>query len=211
MQTIRLLTIRNGVADNALMYLDELARITSDVCFSIGRANLGGCSLEKHWNLAQHTDRYPDYKTYYRVGWRPTDPAHKASLQESLTAAPWDYVTLQQYSGTSWRRDSFQPYLEQLHAIVSRLARLPDITAFSAETEFPWLSAWRSLNRIATAHKCSASSGVGEGIGARNRLAIDLLRKGIRVSGSSKGGAHEALIDGNQTPANGPSTLRRSL
>lgn len=64
MQTIRLLTIRNGVADNALMYLDELARITSDVCFSIGRANLGGCSLEKHWNLAQHTDRYPDYKTY---------------------------------------------------------------------------------------------------------------------------------------------------
>lgn len=121
MKTIRLLTIGNSFANNALTYLDDFARSTSDVCFEIGRANLGGCSLEKHWNLARYTDRHPDYKTY-RIGTCRDGTPIEASLQEALTGTQWHYVTLQQVSSTSWCRDTFHPYLEQLHALVSRHA-----------------------------------------------------------------------------------------
>lgn len=131
MKTIRLLTIGNSFADNALTYLDDLARSTTDVCFEIGRANLGGCSLEKHWNLARYTDRHPDYKTY-RIGKCRDGSELDASLQEVLTGAPWDYVTLQQFSGTSWQRNTFHPYLGQLHALVSRHA--PQAKTFLHQT-----------------------------------------------------------------------------
>ena len=48
MQTIRLLTIGNSFADNAITFLQPLAESTGRVRFEIGTANIGGCSLEKH-------------------------------------------------------------------------------------------------------------------------------------------------------------------
>ncbi len=121
MKTIRLLTIGNSFAANALKYLADLAGNTSNVRFEIGRANLGKCSLEKHWNLGQYTERHQDYKTY-QIGLHQDGTAHEASLQGALAAMQWDYVTLQQFSGTSWQPETFQPYLGKLHALVRKLA-----------------------------------------------------------------------------------------
>ncbi len=121
MKTIRLLTIGNSFAENALAYLEAMAQGTGEVRFEVGRANLGGCTLEKHWNLSLYTGRNPAHKTY-RLGTTPDGKPREATLQEALAAAPWDFVTLQQASPKSWRRESFQPHLGLLHDLVRRLA-----------------------------------------------------------------------------------------
>jgi hypothetical protein len=121
MKTIRLLTIGNSFAENALTYLGAMAEATGDVRFEVGRANLGGCTLEKHWNLAVYTERNPAHKTY-RLGTTPDGKPHEATLQEALVAAPWDFVTLQQASPKSWQPETFQPHLGLLHDLVRRLA-----------------------------------------------------------------------------------------
>ena len=102
MEIIRLLTIGNSFANNAATYLDDLANSTGRVRFEIGHANLGGCSLEKHWNLSLYTERHPEHKTY-RIGMNSDGIPHEVSLQEALNTAPWDYVTLQQVSHTTER------------------------------------------------------------------------------------------------------------
>lgn len=121
MKIIRLLTIGNSFAENALSYLEAMANSTGKIRFDVMRANLGGCSLEKHWNLAEYTRRHIGYKTY-KLRVAPDGKAIESSLQEALKAASWDYVTLQQVSKMSWRPETFQPYLGFLCKLVRRLA-----------------------------------------------------------------------------------------
>ena len=126
MKTIRLLTIGNSFAGNALTYLEPIAEATGAVHFDIGRANLGGCSLEKHWNLATYTAREPGFKTYC-VGVDGDGEPLEMGLQNVLAAKPWDVVTLQQTSRKSWLRESFEPWLGQLHGMVRTRAPRADI------------------------------------------------------------------------------------
>jgi hypothetical protein len=121
MKTLRLLTIGNSFADNALTYLEAMAASTKRVRFRVGRTNLGGCSLEKHWNLAAYTRSHPEYKPY-NLGPSRSGASRPVTLQEALVAENWDFVTLQQVSAQSWRRESFEPYLGKLHALVRERA-----------------------------------------------------------------------------------------
>ncbi len=123
MKTIRLLTIGNSFSENAITFLPQLAAADGTVAFDIGRASLGGCSLEKHWNLADYTRRAPDYKPYRLKG----DEASSATLQEALSLQPWDFVTLQQASPKSWIRDSYEPFLGNLIGVVQTLAPTAEI------------------------------------------------------------------------------------
>ena len=126
MKTIKLLTIGNSFAENALTFLEAMANSTSDIRIQAGSANLGGCSLEKHWNLALYTSKHPEYKTY-RLWVNPDGTPRETTLQEALSAEPWDVVTLQQVSSKSWRRETFQPYLGLLHDLVKQRASQAEI------------------------------------------------------------------------------------
>lgn len=121
MKTLRLLTIGNSFSQNALAHLEAIAASAGAVAFHVGCASLGGCSLEKHWNLARYTEREPAFKTYH-VGAAADGAPCEATLQEALTLAPWDVVTLQQVSHKSFRRETFEPWLGKLHGLVTRLA-----------------------------------------------------------------------------------------
>lgn len=126
MKTVRLLTIGNSFSDNAVTYLADMAASSRKVRIEIGRANLGGCSLERHWNLAVYTARQPEFKTY-GLGRGSDGTSNRANLQDALRAEPWDFVTLQQVSAQSWRRESFQPWLGQLHGLIRELAPQAEI------------------------------------------------------------------------------------
>lgn len=136
MKTLKLLTIGNSFSHNALTFLEPLATAEGRVNLVVGTASLGGCSLEKHWNLAEYTARHPEYKPY------ALNDAHgEVTLQEALAAEPWDFVTLQQVSAKSWLRDSFEPYLGQLIALVRALAPRAEILlhqtwAYRADSPF---------------------------------------------------------------------------
>ncbi len=117
MKRIKLLTIGNSFSENAITFLPQLAAADGSVAFEIGRASLGGCTLEKHWNLADYSARAPEAITYYLQ--RDSDPSN---LQQALTSREWDYITLQQASPRSWLRQSFEPYLGNLVTLIRSLA-----------------------------------------------------------------------------------------
>lgn len=116
---IKILTIGNSFADNATVYLEKMAA-DSGVELVLGKANLGGCSLEKHWNLVEQCDLLEDVKPYdFYVTGKGT---YRATLREALVSEEWDYVTLQQVSDLSFRADTYFPYMEKLYDLVGKLA-----------------------------------------------------------------------------------------
>lgn len=125
MKTIKLLTIGNSFADNPLTYLSDLVA-SAGMRLVVGRANIGGCPLHKHWNLATYTAQHPEQKTYDQ-GVGPDGKQRQVHLQDALAAERWDLVTLQQASVLGWQRESFQPYLGLLHGLVRQRAPQAEI------------------------------------------------------------------------------------
>ena len=117
---MKLLTIGNSFSGNATEHMLRLMGGNESVKIKIGRADLGGCSLEKHWNLVEQCDFLPDVKPYefHFLGGETTP----MSLREILTSNDWNYVTLQQVSHQSWRPETYVPYIDKLHALVKELA-----------------------------------------------------------------------------------------
>ncbi len=73
--------------------------------FKVGRASLGGCSLQKHWNLAAYAETHPDFKPYQLAEGDDGVPV-KANLQDALAAEQWDVITLHRVSACRWRREN---------------------------------------------------------------------------------------------------------
>lgn len=123
--TMKILTIGNSFSDNATFQLAGIMASAKEINLTIGRASLGGCSLEKHWNLVKQSDLLPNVKPYdfYIIGEKPTP----MNLREALTSQKWDYVTLQQVSHCSWQADTFIPYIDKLSALTKKLAPQAEI------------------------------------------------------------------------------------
>lgn len=117
-ETVRVLTIGNSFAGNACKYLKEIAA-DGGVDLRIGTANLGGCTLQRHASLARQSESDPTHRPYTRVV--DSNRTH-LSLQEYLVAEDWDYVTLQQMSALSFKSETFHPHIDELVAIIGKLA-----------------------------------------------------------------------------------------
>ena len=117
---LRVLTIGNSFSRNATRYLQEILAADGTREMLVGHADLGGCSLAKHWNLVKQCDQLPDVKPYlYRkTGCEPVP----ASLREILVDDAWAIVTLQQVSHYSWRPETYSPHIDNLYALVRELA-----------------------------------------------------------------------------------------
>jgi len=121
-KTVRLLTIGNSFSQNATEYLPQIVASQGNTLV-LGRAAIGGCPLDKHWNLAQKYEANPDDpegRPY--TGRRPDGHEGKMSLKELLQAQPWDIVTIQQYSWTCQDPKSYRPYAQQVSDYVHRNA-----------------------------------------------------------------------------------------
>jgi hypothetical protein len=122
---MQILTIGNSFSDNATFQLPEMIALEENLDLKVGRASLGGCSLEKHWNLVEQCDLLAEVKPYdFHILGETSTPMN---LREILTTQIWDYVTLQQVSHCSWRLDTFIPYIDKLYALVKELAPQAEI------------------------------------------------------------------------------------
>lgn len=112
---MKILTIGNSFAENATVYLEEIVSSVSEDLI-LGKANLGGCSIQKHANLVKQCDMLPLVKPYnfYQSG----QEREMMNLREILSSLDWDFVTLQQVSDLSFREETFFPYLEDLYNLV---------------------------------------------------------------------------------------------
>ncbi len=121
-KTVRLLTVGNSFADNALTFLPQLAEAGGHELI-VGRANLGGCTLERHWRhaAAYEADSSDKEGSPYRGG--------KRSLSDLLKQDNWDYVTIQQVSYKSHDPATYQPYADNLHRYIRERAPQARIVA----------------------------------------------------------------------------------
>ena len=102
-KTIKVLTIGNSFAHNACQYLQQITESVEGCNIIIGRANIGGCYLEKHANLIKECEQDTSFKPY-----------NGKSLKEWLVMDNWDVVTIQQVSRLSFLAESYQPYADQI-------------------------------------------------------------------------------------------------
>lgn len=130
---MKILSIGNSFSVDAQAYLHSLAAAEGEQ-LECTNLYIGGCSLQTHWenmqgNLANyelHHNGAPVYlddeKTQIRM----------ISIREALEMDDWDVITLQQCSHMSGLYETYQPYLNELSAYVTRYA--PDARQFVHQT-----------------------------------------------------------------------------
>ena len=112
---MKILTIGNSFAVNSCHYLPEICA-EGKIPLTLGRANIGGCPLARHWSNAENDVR--QYGNVYDGD---------KTLREMLEAEDWDYVTMQQASHDSWKIGTYHPYFENLRDYVHKFAPTADI------------------------------------------------------------------------------------
>ena len=121
--TVKVLTIGNSFVDYPTSLLPDIAKAGGKTLV-LGKANIGGCSLERHAHyLAQAEANDPAGRIYKSF----VDPKTKANqpvtLPEALAADQWDIVTLQQWSQESYKPETFHPAVDHLIAAVRKYAK----------------------------------------------------------------------------------------
>lgn len=129
--TVRVLTIGNSFADDATTYLSAMAK-AGGKNLVLFRANLGGCSLQRHSGHLDEATRAPESTAAKARPYKNTDvlglPDHKSvSLIDALKAQPWDFVTIQQVSHESFKPATYEPYAGRLIAAIRELAPQAEI------------------------------------------------------------------------------------
>jgi len=126
-EKLSILGIGNSFTNNAYMYLGDISDASETHDLFLGRATIGGCSLEKHHNLMKMNELDSSKGKYYTYKKRDPQTSKTVSVKnESLKFAlkdhQWDIVTLQQLSSLSTEVSSYQPYLNDLIAFVKKHA-----------------------------------------------------------------------------------------
>jgi hypothetical protein len=126
----KVLTIGNSFADNATSFLPQIVESTGRKLV-LFRANIGGCSLERHarhLNAALANPSDPEGSPYRNnPGVLGITGKDKVSLPEALAAVDWDFVTIQEWSQRSYKPEYQEPYAKQLIDTIRRLAPKAEI------------------------------------------------------------------------------------
>ena len=118
---ISLLTAGNSFAGNATFFLGQIGE-SQGIRITIHPANLGGCDLARH---ARHLRAYrkdPAGKDSRPYQDRSHPEKGSYSLVEALQSGDPDFVTLQQFSGDSYKPETYEPYAGELIEAVRRFA-----------------------------------------------------------------------------------------
>ena len=119
-KSLKVLTIGNSFSNSAVGDLSRIVRSDPAYKLLLKRAALGSCSLERHWKEHLKAEKNPAHKVY-------KNGRKKYSLKELLQDQKWDIVTLQQVSSQSWRVQTFEPYAENLIALIRKYAPTAEI------------------------------------------------------------------------------------
>lgn len=119
-KTLRVLMIGNSFSQNASRYLPQMAE-EAEIKLVLGRAEMGGCSLKRHWDsvLVNNVDTNKGR-------------AYKGMSLRQLLAQKWDIVTMQQYSLLSGDEATYWPYAKNLYDLVKSYQ--PDARIFVHQT-----------------------------------------------------------------------------
>src|SRR3954447_19522963 len=105
-RTLRVFAVGNSFSQNATTYLPQLAMAGGHE-LTLGTAQTGGCSLERHWKAAEAELTNSGSKEAKIYGGK--------SLVEIISKGKWDVMTMQQYSLLSSDIETYRPFAQKLH------------------------------------------------------------------------------------------------
>ncbi|MBR6741068.1 MAG: DUF4886 domain-containing protein [Clostridia bacterium] len=111
---MKLLSIGNSFSNDAHRWLHKLAEQNGVDLYTVD-ADIGGCTLERHWNNV--SDDPHDY--YLQINGESVD--RMISLSEALSMEQWDVITIQQASPFSGMPQTFFPYITDLSEYLRKL------------------------------------------------------------------------------------------
>ncbi|WP_316831543.1 DUF4886 domain-containing protein [Pedobacter aquatilis] len=109
---LRLFFIGNSFSQNASRFLPQISESGGHKLI-IGRAEIGGCPLQKHWEAVEANDA--DSKDPKGM------PYNGKSLRALLSDGVWDVVSIQQYSLLSGDSATYEPYAAKLYQFIKQL------------------------------------------------------------------------------------------
>ena len=104
---MNILSIGNSFSEDAQRYLHGIARADTVDLYVVNLC-IGGCSLESHAGNAKTGAKAYVFQENGVITER------LMSLEEGLSLAKWDIVTIQQVSVLSFREESYYPYIYEL-------------------------------------------------------------------------------------------------
>ena len=134
MELLKVLTIGNSFADSIFIFLPKIAE-AAGYNLLLEKANIGGCSLKRHYEEYLKSRADETYKPYYG----------KFNLKEKLSSEKWDIITIQQASYDSWKSDSYEPYVQNIVKVIRQYAPQAEIIiqqTWSYRADSPKLKEW---------------------------------------------------------------------
>lgn len=129
-----ILLIGNSFSLNATEYIHNICA-SMGIDINVGILYRSGESLEAHYNNSQTNESIYTYYERVSNGGTPNNTTTtNVSFSEGLQKRNWDVVTFQQRSGYSNDYATYQPYLDDLIAIINN--------AIGDEVEFGILQTW---------------------------------------------------------------------
>ena len=125
-----LLMIGNSFSDDTIQWVNE---ICSDLGINANIANLyiGGCTLDTHYNNLICNNEAYEFRTYDKETnkWKTEN---STSISDALTSYDWEYVSLQQASGSSGIASTYS-------TLTSSLSKIKNI---KDNVKFIWNMTW---------------------------------------------------------------------
>ncbi|WP_338868195.1 DUF4886 domain-containing protein [Spirosoma sp. SC4-14] len=184
---LRLFMIGNSFSQNASKYLPQLSREGGHE-LQIGRAEIGGSSLQRHWEHVEAAEQNPD------------DPKGKPyggkSLKMLLSEGEWDIITIQQVSILSGDVETYRPYARKLYDYVKKLQPKAQVVLHQT---WAYRSDSNDFSRIAAGDSAKNARQMWEKSRAAyhtiaNELQIPIIPDGDafwRINSSSRWGYHK--------------------
>ena len=120
---ISILAIGNSFSVDGMQYLWDILKADGAKEIVLGNLYIGGCTLATHsGNFTSNSASYTYYKN--TSGSWSTTASYKPL--DALKEREWDYITMQQASGSSGVETSYEPYIDNIISVVT--ANCPDAT-----------------------------------------------------------------------------------
>ena len=138
---LKILTIGNSFSDDTMQYVYKIAKSAGVESIKLGNLYIGGCTLDLHASNARADKGAYDYRVNTDDAWSTT-PNYKMST--AITSENWDFISLQQASGSSGIADTYSQLeymIEYVHSLAPNARLVWNMTwAYQQDTthgEFP--------------------------------------------------------------------------
>lgn len=129
-ESLRILAIGNSFSDDAMEYLWHVLQDAGYTSIKLGNLYIPGCTLETHaGNIESGAGAYT-YRINTAGTWQNID---NFSSVDAIKSDEWDYISMQQASGSSGMADRYEPYLTTL---------VRKVTEYCPGAELMWHMTW---------------------------------------------------------------------